>query len=89
MDDCCNWMDDHNIIAKKFISGYMQRFKSMHNTTRILPNLGLRKLILDLDNNELIKLPNLEEVKCHTPIPWMCNIRQDLMVGSLSLGGVD
>jgi len=28
-----------------------------------LPNLGLSKLILDLDNNELIKLPNLEEIK--------------------------
>ena len=41
----------------------MQRLKSTHNNVRVLRNLGLSKLISDLDNNELIKLPNLEEVK--------------------------
>ena len=35
----------------------------MHNNARILPNLGLSKIILDLDNRELVKLPNLEEVE--------------------------
>jgi len=51
------------MIAEKFISDYKQRFKSTHHNARVLPNLGLLKLISDLDNNELIKLPNLEEVK--------------------------
>ena len=62
-DDCGIWIEDHKMIADKFISDYMQRFKSTHNKARVLPNLGLSKLISDLDNNELIKLPNLEEVK--------------------------
>jgi len=57
------WIDDHKMITEKFISNYKQRFKSMQNNARILPNLGLSKLISDLDNNELTKLPNLEELK--------------------------
>ena len=62
-DDCGIWIDDHKMIAEKFISDYAQRFKSMHNNVRVLPNLGLSKVISDLDNNELIKFLNLEEVK--------------------------
>ena len=62
-DDCGIWIEDHKMIMYKFISDYIQRFKSTHNKVRVLPNLGLSKLISDLDNNELIKLPNLEEVK--------------------------
>ena len=62
-NDCGIWDGDHKMIAQKFISDYQQRFKSMHNPTRVLPELGLPKLISNLDNNELIKLPNLDEVK--------------------------
>ena len=62
-DDYGVWIEDHKMIAEKFISNYMQRFKATHNNARVLPNLGLSKLISDLHNNELIKLPNLEEVK--------------------------
>ena len=51
------------MIAEKCISDYKQRFKSMHNNARALLNLGSLKLIPDLDNNELIKLPNLEQIK--------------------------
>lgn len=57
-DECGVWLDDHKLIAEKFISDYKQRIKSVHNNARILPNSGLSKVILDLDNSELIKLPN-------------------------------
>ena len=53
-DDWGIWIDDHKMIAEKFISNCTQRFKSMNNNARVLPNLGLSKLISDLDNNELI-----------------------------------
>jgi len=35
----------------------------MHTNARVLPNLGLSKIISDLDNHELIKLPNLVEIE--------------------------
>ena len=62
-DDYGISIKDHKMIVEKFISDYMQRFKSTHNNARVLSNLGLSKLISNLDNNELVKLPNLEEVK--------------------------
>jgi len=62
-DDCGIWIDDHKMIAEKFISDYKQWLKSTHYNARVLPNLGLSKIISDLDNNKLIKLQNLEGVK--------------------------
>ena len=51
------------MIVDQFVTDYSNRFKSAHNTSRVLPELGLPKLLSKLDNQELIKLPNLEEVK--------------------------
>ena len=62
-DECGIWIDNRKMIAKKFITDYTNRFKSAHNTSRLLPKLWLPKLLSELDNQELIKLPNLEEVR--------------------------
>ena len=48
-------------IVDKFISDYAHRFKSTHHAVRIIPNLGLPKIITDINNIELTKPPNLEE----------------------------
>jgi len=40
-----------------------KRFKSSHDGQCTLAHLSLPSLILDLENSELIRLPNLEEVK--------------------------
>ena len=60
INDCGILIDDHKVIANKFISTYMQTLKSIHNSTWVLYSLG-SKLISNLDNNELIKLSNFEE----------------------------
>jgi len=62
-DDCGVWIDDHKLIADKFTADFNQRYLSTHRNPRVLPDLGLSKLITDLDNDELIKPPNLEEVR--------------------------
>jgi len=62
-DDCAVWIDDHKLIADKFLTDFNQRYLSTHRNPRVLPDLGLSKLITDLDNDELIKPPNLEEVR--------------------------
>ena len=62
-DDCGIWIDDQKLIADKFISDYTQRFKSAHNTHRVILNMGIPELISDNDNAKLTKLPNIDEVK--------------------------
>ena len=57
------WIDDQKAIVDKFILDYSKKFKSTHNTNRTLPNLGLAKLISDTENSELIRLPDMEEIK--------------------------
>ena len=62
-DDCGIWIDDQKLIANKFVLNYTQLFKSAYNTQRVIPNMGIPKLVPDNDNTELTKLPNLDEVK--------------------------
>ena len=62
-DDCSLWINDHKAIVDKFTTNFSKRFKSSHNEQCILAHLELPSLISDLDNSELIKLPDLEEVK--------------------------
>jgi len=62
-DDFGLWIDDHKEIADKLTTDFSKRFKSSHNDQRTLAHLGLPSLILDIENRELIRLPNLEEVK--------------------------
>ena len=50
------------MIANKFLVDYTQRFKSAYNTIKMIPKLRFSKVISDIDNIELTKLPNLEEV---------------------------
>ena len=52
------WIDDHKSIVEKFKSDYTKRFK-----LATMPNIGILKLISDQDNIDLIRFPNLEEVK--------------------------
>jgi len=51
------------MIVDKFISHYTHRFKSAHDTSRVLLELGLPKLLPEINNQDLIKLLNVEEVK--------------------------
>ena len=62
-DDCGLWIDDHKEIADKFTADFCKRFKSSHNNQCTLGHLGLPRLISDLENRELIRLPTLEEIK--------------------------
>ena len=62
-DDSGIWIDEHKVITEKFTSDYIKRFKSAYNSQRTLPNIGITNLIADHKNNELIRLPNLKEVK--------------------------
>ena len=61
-DDCGIWINDQKLIVDKFILDYTQWFRSGKSTRKIVPNLG-PKLISDIDNNDFIKLPNLEKVR--------------------------
>ena len=61
-DDCGVWIDDHKLIVDKFITDFNQRYLSTHRNLR-LPDLGLSKLITDSDNDELIKPPNIEDIR--------------------------
>ena len=62
-DDSGIWIEDHKTIADRFITEFMQRFKSSHNGSRNLPEVGLTRLVSDTDNDELIKLPSFDEIK--------------------------
>ena len=54
------WQQD---IAEKFIADYNTRFKSNQVDNRNLSNLQVPNLITHIDNMELMKLPDMEEVK--------------------------
>ena len=62
-DECGVWIDDQKAITDKFILDYSRRFKSADIVNKTLPNLGLVKLISDTENFELVRLPNMEEIK--------------------------
>jgi len=62
-DDCDLWITEQEQIANKFTTDFSKRFKSSHYDQRTLPYLGLQNLISDEEKSELIRLPNLEEVK--------------------------
>ena len=57
------WINDHTPLAEKFVNDFFQRFSSGLSHPRSLPSLGLLKLISDQENQELTKLPNLNEVQ--------------------------
>ena len=62
-DECGIQIEDQKMIVDKFISHYTHRFKSAHDTSRVLLELGLPKLLPEINNQDLIKLLNVEEVK--------------------------
>jgi len=62
-DDCGAWIDDQWGITDKFISYYTLHSKSTQGTNRNLVDLRLTRLILDMDNLELVRLLDIEEVK--------------------------
>ena len=62
-DECGVWINEQEAIADKFIEDFSKRFKSSHTPQRIILDLGLAPLLSDQENKELIRLPNLEEVR--------------------------
>ena len=57
------WVTDQINITDKFIANYSQRFKSPNNYSKSLPQLGLSPRINEEDNTQLIRLPDIDEVK--------------------------
>jgi len=53
-DDCGLWVDDHRLVAEKFISDYQHRFKSTHQKNRAISHFGLSNIITSEDNEQLI-----------------------------------
>ena len=56
-------IEDQQSMVDKFIIDYINRCKSTHGSNQTLPTLGLPKQIFNLENNELIRLSNTEEVQ--------------------------
>jgi len=57
------WMDLQSEIAGKFISNYKQQFKAVHNSSRNLAGMNIPTCISHSDNQTLIKIPNISEIK--------------------------
>ena len=57
------WLNEGPIIGKKFVTDFTARFTSEHCSPCILPPLSLPTLLIDIDNQSLIALPDLEEVR--------------------------
>ena len=62
-DECAVWIDEQKAVADKLIYDFTKRFQSSYHSQRYIADLGLPPIISDHENNELIRLPNLEEVK--------------------------
>jgi len=62
-NDIGGWIDDAKEINLKFIEDYSHRFKSNFIRPRIIPDLGLSKLITQSINDELLRLPTIQEIK--------------------------
>ena len=62
-DECGVWLDNKHDIAAKFISDYKARFTTMSRGQNPNLDLNLPQVITDSDNLELVKLPNMDEVK--------------------------
>ena len=65
-DSCGVWINDPVSISQVFVEDFTRRFKSSHPSGRELSPLGLPHLISDMDNQNLIKMPTLEDV--HTAL---------------------
>jgi len=62
-NDLGGWIEDDKDINLKFIEDYSKRFKSNFTRPRIVPELGLPKLITQSINDTLIRLPTMQEIK--------------------------
>jgi len=62
-DECGVWLDNKQDIAAKFISDYKARFTTMGRGQNLNLDINLPQVIADTDNLELVKLPNMDEVK--------------------------
>ena len=62
-DDCGFWIDNQPDIAEKFILYYTTWFKSNRVSNRNLSNLHFVSCISHSDNLNLIKIPDMAEVK--------------------------
>jgi len=62
-DDCGIWIDNTQHIASKFISDYKAQFIANIRGRNNLTDIQIRQVITDIDNIELVKLLDQEEVR--------------------------
>jgi len=62
-NDVGGWLVDDKDIHCQFITDFQSRLKSNFSRPRTMPNLGLPKIISQAINEELIRLPSLQEIK--------------------------
>jgi len=62
-DDCGVWIDEPKAIADKFTADFYRRFKSNFNSQRCIANLGITHVVTEQQNSDLVRLPNLDEVR--------------------------
>jgi len=62
-DECGIWIDDQWVIANRFVSNYNLQNKTMQTPNKNISDLQLPHMVSDMDNLELIKLPDIEDVK--------------------------
>jgi len=62
-NDIGGWIDDAKELNLKFIADYTHRLKSNFSRPRTIPDLGLPKLITQSINDDLLRLPTLQEIK--------------------------
>jgi len=62
-DECGVWIDNMQDIAAKFIFDYKARFIANGRWQNTNLDINIPKVITGTDNMELVKLPDLDEVK--------------------------
>jgi len=62
-NDCGMWIDNLQDIATKLVSDYKARFTATNRGHDDLMEVKVPKVITDTDNMELMKLPEIDEVK--------------------------
>ena len=61
-DECGVRIDEPKATADKFTDEFHKWFKSNFNSQSCIADLGLNHLVTEPENNDLVRLPNLEEV---------------------------
>ena len=68
-NDLGGWLDDAADINRQFIADFQARLRSNFSQPRSIPDLGLPQLITPSINEELIRLPSVQEIKTDSVEP--------------------